>query len=34
MPYHYTKYKKGTPAYKKAKKEHDAAMAKKRKKKG
>ena len=30
MPYHYLKYKPGTPAYKKAKKEHDAAMARKR----
>jgi len=34
MPYHYLKYKKGTPARKKAEKEHRAAMAKKRKKKG
>lgn len=30
MPYHYEKYKKGTPARKKAMKEHNAAMARKR----
>jgi hypothetical protein len=29
MPKHYTKLKKGTPAHKKAKREHIAAMGKK-----
>jgi hypothetical protein len=30
MPYHFKQYKKGTPQRKKAKKEHDVAMARKR----
>jgi len=34
MPTHFKLYKKGTPKRKKAEKEHRAAMAKKRKKKG
>jgi len=34
MPTHYKLYKKGTSQRKKAEKEHKAAMAKKRKKKG
>lgn len=29
MPKHYTKLKKGTPSYKKAKREHNVAMGKK-----
>ena len=34
MPYHYKQYKKGTAKRKKAEKEHNVAMARKRKKKG
>jgi|6_EtaG_2_1085325.scaffolds.fasta_scaffold46410_2 hypothetical protein len=30
MPYHYKQYKKGTPKRKKAEKEHNVAMARKR----
>ena len=33
MPKHYTKYKKGTSAYKQAKREHDVSVAKNKKKK-